>query len=31
MQSKLLEDRENKCYLVEVIAKNSQNIMWKVY
>jgi len=30
MQSKLLEDRENRCYLVEVIAKNSQNIMWKV-
>jgi len=30
MQSKLLEDRENRCYLVEVIAKNSQNIVWKV-
>jgi len=30
MQSKLLNDRENRCYLVEVIAKNSQNIMWKV-
>lgn len=30
MQSKLLEDSENKCYLVEVIAKNSQNIPWVV-
>ena len=30
MQSKLLDDRENKCYLVEVIAKNSQNIIWQV-
>ena len=30
MQSKLLKDRENKCYLVEVIAKNSQNIKWVV-
>lgn len=30
MQSKLLEDRENRCYLVEVIAKNSQDIKWKV-
>lgn len=30
MQSKLLEDRANRCYLVEVIAKNSQNIAWKV-
>jgi len=30
MQSKLLQDRENKCYLVEVIAKNSQDIVWKV-
>lgn len=30
MQSKLLEDRENRCYLVEVIAKNSQNIPWRV-
>ena len=30
MQSKLLEDRENRCYLVEVIAKNSQDIVWQV-
>ncbi len=30
MQHKLLEDRESRCYLVEVIAKNSQNIAWKV-
>jgi len=30
MQSKLLEDRDNKCYLVEVIAKNSQDIQWQV-
>ena len=30
MQSKLLDDRKNRCYLVEVIAKNSQNIKWKV-
>ena len=30
MQSKLLEDRANRCYLVEVIAKNSQNIAWKI-
>ena len=30
MQSKLLENRENQCYLVEVIAKNSQNIAWKI-
>jgi hypothetical protein len=30
MQSKLLENRKNKCYLVEVISKNSQNIEWKV-
>ncbi|MDQ7047785.1 MAG: Eco47II family restriction endonuclease [Sulfurovum sp.] len=30
MQSKLLEDRDNRCYLVEVIAKNSQDIKWQV-
>ncbi len=30
MQNKLLEDRERACYLVEVIAKKSQNIAWKV-
>ncbi len=30
MQNKLLENGENKCYLVEVIAKNSQNIPWVV-
>ncbi len=30
MQSKLLEDRVNRCYLVEVIAKNSQDIKWQV-
>ncbi len=30
MQSKLLDNRENSCYLVEVIAKNSQNIKWQI-
>lgn len=30
MQSKLIEDKNNKCLLVEVIAKNSQDIPWKV-
>ncbi|WP_215044933.1 Eco47II family restriction endonuclease [Tenacibaculum dicentrarchi] len=30
MQGKLIEDNENKCYLVEIIAKNSQNIPWVV-
>ena len=30
MQSQLLKDRDSQCYLVEVIAKNSQNIEWKV-
>lgn len=30
MQSKILENSENKCFLVEVIAKNSQNIIWNV-
>ena len=30
MQNKILEDRDNQCFLVEVIAKNSQNIIWNV-
>lgn len=30
MQAKLLEDDQAVCYLVEVIAKNSQDITWKV-
>ncbi|MCB4759960.1 MAG: Eco47II family restriction endonuclease [Sulfurovum sp.] len=30
MQSMLLEDTQNRCMLVEVIAKKSQNIPWKV-
>ena len=30
MQNKLLQDSKNRCYLVEVIAKNSQDIIWKV-
>jgi hypothetical protein len=30
MQSQLLKDIDSQCYLVEVIAKNSQNIEWKV-
>lgn len=30
MLSKIEEDRDNKCFLVEVIAKNSQNIIWNV-
>lgn len=30
MQNKILEDVENKCFLVEVIARNSQNIIWNV-
>ncbi|WP_419673053.1 Eco47II family restriction endonuclease [Aliarcobacter butzleri] len=30
MQNKILEDLENKCFLVEVIARNSQNIIWNV-
>jgi hypothetical protein len=30
MQHQLLQDSESKCYLVEVIAKNSQNIVWQV-
>ena len=30
MQNKLLENSDNNCFLVEVIAKNSQNIPWVV-
>jgi len=30
MQDKLLKDDKANCYLVEVIAKNSQNITWKI-
>jgi len=30
MQSQLIRDNQSKCYLVEVIAKNSQNIAWQV-
>ena len=30
MQSKILQDPENKCFLVEVIAKNSQYVDWSV-
>jgi hypothetical protein len=30
MQHKILRDDEATCYLVEVIAKNSQDITWKV-
>lgn len=30
MQDKLLKDPKCECYLVEVIAKKSQNIVWKV-
>lgn len=30
MQAKLLEDRASVCMLVEVIARDSQNILWKV-
>lgn len=30
MQNKILEDSDNKCFLVEVIARNSQNIIWNV-
>lgn len=29
MQNKLLKDQKAVCYLVEVIAKRSQNIVWK--
>lgn len=30
MQSKILRDDESTCYLVEIIAKNSQDITWKI-
>jgi len=30
MQSTLLRSSENRCFLVEIIAKKSQNIPWKV-
>jgi len=30
MQGKILKDDSATCYLVEVIAKNSQNIPWKI-
>ena len=30
MQNELLKNRDSQCYLVEVIAKKSQNIGWKV-
>jgi hypothetical protein len=30
MQNTILQDNEAKCFLVEVIAKNSQNIEWTV-
>lgn len=30
MQNKILRDDEATCYLVEVIAKNSQDIPWKI-
>ena len=30
MQHKLLEDAQNRCMLVEVIAKHSQNIPWRI-
>jgi len=30
MQNQILKDGNSKCYLVEVIAKNSQNIKWVV-
>jgi len=30
MQGMLLKNAKNRCYLVEVIAKNSQNIPWKI-
>lgn len=30
MQSQILKENDCKCYLVEVIAKKSQNIVWKV-
>jgi hypothetical protein len=30
MQGKIIEDNENQCYLVEIIAKKSQNIPWVI-
>ena len=30
MQSKILKDDEANCYLVEIIAKKSQNISWRI-
>lgn len=30
MQAMLLDDSENRCMLVEIISKNSQNIPWKI-
>ncbi len=30
MQNKILKDKKAKCFLVEVIAKNSQNIPWTI-
>lgn len=30
MQDNLLKDNDCICFLVEVIAKKSQNIVWKV-
>ena len=30
MQGMLLKNAENRCFLVEVIAKHSQNIPWKI-
>ncbi len=30
MQNKIIEDDTAECFLVEAIAKNSQNIIWKV-
>ncbi|CAA6821015.1 MAG: type II restriction enzyme eco47ii [uncultured Sulfurovum sp.] len=30
MQGMLLKNANNRCYLVEVIAKNSQNVPWKI-
>jgi len=30
MQGMLLDNAQNRCYLVEVIAKKSQNIPWKI-
>ncbi len=30
MQQKLIEDADNRCMLVEIIAKKSQNIPWRI-